>query len=204
MDNGPKKGYDLHENTFCSCSQFIGIKKQIDTGSSSQSGGGAEPVGFADEPETGRGPPDDRHRKHLGQSDGLPGRSAPFLVSAYESLAGIAGYYWFTAKAEQYDDDPRFPFVEVNGEHPQFKLTCSTPAVMGGFPAAALVYRNGYLKSAGSRSSWKTDRLRICGTAGRRSSPKAPDSIPTECRASRRSSRRHKPAWTRWRFWSGR
>ncbi|MGD0769775.1 MAG: hypothetical protein ABSB42_16450 [Tepidisphaeraceae bacterium] len=71
---------------------------------------------------------------------------APFLVSAYESLAGIAGYYWFTAKAEQYDDDPCFPFVEVNGEHPQFKWTCSTPALMGGFPAAALMYRNGYLK----------------------------------------------------------
>jgi hypothetical protein len=59
----------------------------------------------------------------------------PFLVSAYESLSGVAGLYWYTATAEQYSDDPL----------PR-KYDCSTPALMGSFPAAAMTYRRGYLK----------------------------------------------------------
>jgi hypothetical protein len=70
----------------------------------------------------------------------------PFLVAAYESLSGVAGLYWYTATAEQYADDPRVGFVNLDGQHPLRKYTCSTPALMGNFPAAALLYRKGYLK----------------------------------------------------------
>lgn len=70
----------------------------------------------------------------------------PFLIAAYESLGGIAGYYWFSATAEQYLDDPRIPFVQIGDQHPLKKWTCSTPELMGNFPAAALMYRNAYLE----------------------------------------------------------
>ncbi len=59
----------------------------------------------------------------------------PFLTAAYESLSGVAGLYWFTATAEQFSDGG-----------PLRKYDCSTPALMGNFPAAALMYRRGYLR----------------------------------------------------------
>lgn len=70
----------------------------------------------------------------------------PFLTAAYESLSGVAGLYWYSATAEQYADDPRVGFVSVGDQHPLRKYSCSTPALMGNFPAAALLYRKGYLK----------------------------------------------------------
>jgi len=70
----------------------------------------------------------------------------PFLVSAYESLTGVAGCYWFTATEDRYDTDPLFPFTDAHGQHPIRKWTCSTPALMGNFPAAALMYREGYVQ----------------------------------------------------------
>jgi hypothetical protein len=70
----------------------------------------------------------------------------PFLIAAYQSLSGVGGYYWFTATAPQYDMDPYFDFLNIGGQHPFRKWTCSTPAIMGNFPAAALLYRKGYLK----------------------------------------------------------
>ncbi|MGD0461444.1 MAG: hypothetical protein ABSB74_03045 [Tepidisphaeraceae bacterium] len=70
----------------------------------------------------------------------------PFLTAAYESLSGVAGLYWYTATAEQYADDPRVGLVDAAGERPLRKYDCSTPALMGNFPAAALLYRQEYLK----------------------------------------------------------
>ncbi len=69
----------------------------------------------------------------------------PFLAAAYESLSGVAGLYWYTATAEQYADDPRVGTMVVDGQHPLRKYDCSVPALMGNFPAAALMYRRGYL-----------------------------------------------------------
>lgn len=69
----------------------------------------------------------------------------PFLTAAYESLTGVAGCYWFTATTERYEDDPRVPFADAHGQNPIRKWTCSTPELMGNFPAAALMYRKGYL-----------------------------------------------------------
>jgi hypothetical protein len=70
----------------------------------------------------------------------------PFLASAYESLNGVAGMYWYTATAEQYADDPRVGFENGASGESLRKYDCSTPALMGNFPAAALMYRKGYVK----------------------------------------------------------
>jgi hypothetical protein len=72
----------------------------------------------------------------------------PFLVAAYESLTGVAGFYWFAATAVEYDLDPTLPFLNLNGQHPLFKWSCSTPSLMAQFPAAALLYRQSCLRSA--------------------------------------------------------
>lgn len=70
----------------------------------------------------------------------------PFLVAAYESLTGVAGYYWFSATSPDYEPNPYFDFLNLNGQHPLQKWTCSTPMLMGQFPAAALIYRMGYIR----------------------------------------------------------
>ena len=64
----------------------------------------------------------------------------PFLVSAYSSLTGIAGYYWFDTEDEGFTQ-PR----SANGTLPsQAKWLFATPEMLGSFPAAALAYRRGY------------------------------------------------------------
>ena len=70
----------------------------------------------------------------------------PFLMAAYQSLTGVSGYYWFSATALEYDLDPSLRFLNLNGQHPTSKWSCSTPSLMGNFPAAALMYRKGYLR----------------------------------------------------------
>ncbi len=74
----------------------------------------------------------------------------PFLIAAYESLTGVAGFYWFSATAAQYDENPYYSFLEISGQHPFRKWSCSTPPLMGNFPAAALLYRKGYVKRGDS------------------------------------------------------
>lgn len=65
----------------------------------------------------------------------------PFLVAAYQSLAGIDAYYWFATGEE----DWRQP-ASANGFLPsEGKWVCATPMLMGQWPAAALVYRRGCL-----------------------------------------------------------
>ncbi len=100
---------------------------------------------FADEPETSVG-----HPMIVTESSWVAPledqNEGPFLVAAYESLSGVAGLYWYTAMAEQYADDPRLGWVTIDGQHPLRKYDCPTPGLMGNFPAAALLYRKGYLK----------------------------------------------------------
>ncbi len=70
----------------------------------------------------------------------------PFLIAAYQSVSGVSGYYWFAATAAEYELDPSLRFLNLKGQHPFFKWSCSTPELMGNFPAAALMYRKGYIK----------------------------------------------------------
>jgi hypothetical protein len=70
----------------------------------------------------------------------------PLLMAAYQSLTGMNSYYWFVCMSPEYDTDPYFNFININGSHAEFKWTCTKPEIMGMFPAAALIYRKGYIK----------------------------------------------------------
>ena len=66
----------------------------------------------------------------------------PFLVAAYQSLCGVGPFYWFATGEE----DWRHP-GSANGFLPsEGKWVCATPMLMGQWPAAALMYRLGYVK----------------------------------------------------------
>ena len=70
------------------------------------------------------------------------GAEGPFLVSAYSSLNGVDGYFWFNT-----GDEGFAPPQSANGYLPSStKWTFATPEMLGSFPAAALAYRQGYLK----------------------------------------------------------
>jgi hypothetical protein len=66
----------------------------------------------------------------------------PMLVAAYQSLTGVDAYYWFATGEEGW----RQP-GSANGFLPsEGKWVCATPMLMGQWPAAALLYRLGYVK----------------------------------------------------------
>jgi hypothetical protein len=66
----------------------------------------------------------------------------PFLTSVYSSLNGVASYYWFTT-----DDDEWTQPQSANGYMPnsQRMWTFANPDMLGNFPAAALLFRRGYV-----------------------------------------------------------
>jgi len=64
---------------------------------------------------------------------GSHGAEAPFLVAAYGSLGGLDGFYWFATGSPEW---------ALPGE----KFGVSDPAILGGFPAAALAYRRGDIR----------------------------------------------------------
>jgi hypothetical protein len=58
---------------------------------------------------------------------------APFLISAYASLTGVDCYYWFSTGSIGWDKSiGKWQFAE--------------PDMLGGFPAAALMFRKGYVR----------------------------------------------------------
>lgn len=66
----------------------------------------------------------------------------PFLVAAYQSLTGVGAYCWFATG----DDEWTAP-QSANGFMPsQQKWMFGNPDMLGTFPAAALMYRKGYVK----------------------------------------------------------
>jgi hypothetical protein len=66
----------------------------------------------------------------------------PFLVAAYQSLTGVDTFYWFTTSEAEWSDQDRAPWDSAS----RFKWTVATPMVQGQFPAAALMYRKGYIQ----------------------------------------------------------
>jgi hypothetical protein len=71
----------------------------------------------------------------------------PFLIAAMESLTGVDAYYWFSADAVKYREDPYFEFTrDKDGNRAMNRWTCSLPGMLGQFPANAFLYRMGYLK----------------------------------------------------------
>jgi hypothetical protein len=71
----------------------------------------------------------------------------PLLMAAYQSLTGMNTYYWFACSSPEFDTDPYFNFLNFPGGHPEYKWTCTKPELMGMFPAAALIYRKGYIQA---------------------------------------------------------
>jgi hypothetical protein len=67
---------------------------------------------------------------------------APFLIAAYQSLSGVDAYFWFATS----DDEWTAP-ESANGFMPsQAKWIFGNPDMLGTFPAAALMYRMGYIR----------------------------------------------------------
>ena len=58
----------------------------------------------------------------------------PLLVAAYGSLSGVDIYYWFSCGGD------------LAFGRPMGKWQVTTPALVGGFPAAALAFRKGYIQ----------------------------------------------------------
>jgi prepilin-type processing-associated H-X9-DG protein len=88
----------------------------------------------------------DGHPMLVTESSWVPPLSyqseGPFLVAAYQSLNGLGAYYWFATGEE----DWRQP-GSANGYMPsEGKWVCATPMLMGQWPAAALMYRMGYVR----------------------------------------------------------
>ena len=55
----------------------------------------------------------------------------PLTMAAYQSLTGIDTFYWFAAGGEpEYESNPYFTFLNLNGQHPLHKWTCATPGVI--------------------------------------------------------------------------
>lgn len=86
------------------------------------------------------------HPMIISESSWVPPLSyqseGPFLVSVFQSLTGIDGFYWFNASTPQW----RQP-SSANGFRPSLgKWVINTPELLGNFPAAALMYRKGYIQ----------------------------------------------------------
>jgi len=71
---------------------------------------------------------------NLYQSEG------PVFISAYSALTGLDCYYWFATSARNWDV-ALWPW----GKAPKWSV--GTPMGVGLFPAAAISYRNGYIKA---------------------------------------------------------
>lgn len=66
----------------------------------------------------------------------------PFLISVYQSLTGVDGYFWFATGDDEWTEPE-----SANGYMPsQGKWLFGNPDMLGTFPAAALMYRMGYIK----------------------------------------------------------
>jgi hypothetical protein len=72
----------------------------------------------------------------------------PFLVAAYGGLTGVGPYYWFSADRPGYCLDPYFPYHTFpDGQKGFFKWSLH-PGTQAQFPAAALLYRKGYVRAS--------------------------------------------------------
>ena len=70
----------------------------------------------------------------------------PFLAAVYPSLTGVDAFFWFNDPEPEYTLEPSLSFAQVNGQAALTKWTAMTPTILGGFPAASLLFRGGYLK----------------------------------------------------------
>jgi hypothetical protein len=65
----------------------------------------------------------------------------PFLVAAYQSLSGVDVFYWFSTGETEWSIEDRADWDSAS----RSKWSIATPMILGQFPAAALLFRKGYL-----------------------------------------------------------
>ena len=70
----------------------------------------------------------------------------PFLAAVYPSLTGVDAFFWFNDSNPEFDLNPFFAYEKVRGQEPLIKFSAMTPTIVGGFPAAAILFRGGYVK----------------------------------------------------------
>jgi len=66
----------------------------------------------------------------------------PFLVAAYQSLTGVEALYWTCTGETEWSTADRADWDAASRQ----KWAIATPMILGQFPAAALIYRKGYLE----------------------------------------------------------
>ena len=66
----------------------------------------------------------------------------PFLVSTFQSLTGVDAFYWFSTGEAEWSNIDRAEWDSAS----RAKWSIATPMILAQFPAAALLFRKGYLK----------------------------------------------------------
>ena len=104
---------------------------------------------------------------------------APLIVAAQSSLTGLDTFFWFAPGVEEW-------------QQPGSKWTFSVPMTLGQFPAAALIFRNGYIRRA-PPWSMRNAVSRMSGSGKHRSLSSRGPGIPTvtwvRCRQAPRSKK---------------
>lgn len=72
----------------------------------------------------------------------------PLMMASYMSMNGMDGVMWAGARSVTWTPNPYRTWERMEGGFPMHKWDCAQPATMGQFPAAALIYRRGYVAPA--------------------------------------------------------
>jgi hypothetical protein len=67
---------------------------------------------------------------------------APFLAAAYQSLTGVDVLYWFSTAEVEWSNQDRADWDSAS----RAKWAIASPMMLGQFPAAALLFRRGYVE----------------------------------------------------------
>ena len=115
----------------------------------------------------------------------------PMIVAAQSCLTGLDVFFWFNTNALEWQPPG------VTG----MKWTFAEPMTLGQFPAAALLFRMGYVRE-GPSSSTKSVACKTSGIDVCHSWPRGVRGTPTGTRGTCRKARRSKPESTRLPIWS--
>ena len=99
----------------------------------------------------------------------------PFLVAAYQSVNGVDLLDWTTTSEPEWSNQDRAVWDAAS----RAKWQIATPMILGQFPAAALLFRKGYLKQGPGQSSRNIAPCDRSGSGCHPSSRRIPATIPT-------------------------
>jgi hypothetical protein len=69
----------------------------------------------------------------------------PLMMAGYMAMNGLDACVWNSPRGVAYDPDPYRPWVQIDGSVAMDKWNCGNPGTLSQFPAAALIYRKGYV-----------------------------------------------------------